>query len=84
MTFLRQYRTEIILVAVSLLWHILCFAAVVAANNGDMVEAVRADDGYFEIARNLLAGNGYSMATSSPYLPTSLRTPGFIYFLTGT
>lgn len=84
MTFLLKYRTEIIVALTALVWHILCFSAVVAANDGNTIEAVRADDGYFEIARNLIEGNGYSMATSSPYLPTSLRTPGYIYFIVAT
>lgn len=80
---LRRYRAEIIVALVALVWHILCFAAVVAANNGNIVEAVRADDGYYEIAQNVIAGNGYSMATTSPYTPNSLRTPGYIAFIVG-
>ncbi len=84
MTLLRRYRVEIILALVALLWHLLIFWAVVTANNNDIISAIRADDGYFEIAQNILLGNRYSMATSSPYVPNPLRTPGYIYFIVGT
>jgi hypothetical protein len=84
MTFAQKYRTEIILGFSALAWHTLWFFVVVSAYGGNIVDAVRADDGYFEIAQNVIAGNGYSMATSSPYTPTSLRTPGYIGFIIGT
>jgi 4-amino-4-deoxy-L-arabinose transferase-like glycosyltransferase len=84
MIFLQRYRTEIIIALVALVWHVFCFTAVVAAHNGTIVEAVRADDGYYELAQNVLSGHGYSMATTSPYAPNSLRTPGYIAFIVGT
>lgn len=83
MTFFRRYRAEISIALVSLAWHTVCFTAVVAAHDGSIVAAVRADDGYYELAQNVLSGNGYSMATTSPYVQNSLRTPGYIAFLVG-
>jgi len=83
MTFLRHYRWEIIVALLALCVHAICFLVVVQVNEGSVINTVRADDGYFEIATNLLAGNGFSMATTSPYIPNALRTPGYIYFLAG-
>ena len=83
MSLLRTYRWEIIVALLALSVHTIVFLAVLHANNGSVLDTVRADDGYFEIATNVLAGNGFSMATTSPYVPNALRTPGYIYFLAG-
>jgi hypothetical protein len=83
MTFLRTYRWEIMVALLALCVHVLCFLVVIQVNHGSVIDTVRADDGYYEIATNLLAGNGFSMATSSPYVPNALRTPGYVYPLAG-
>ncbi|RJQ34736.1 hypothetical protein C4556_01965 [Candidatus Parcubacteria bacterium] len=83
MTSVYTYRWEIIVALLALSVHTIVFLAVLDANNGSVLDTVRADDGYFEIATNLLAGNGFSMATTSPFVPNALRTPGYIYFLAG-
>lgn len=83
MTFLRTYRAEIALAVLSLAVHAACFFLVVHAQGGSVLEAVRADDGYFELAQNVLAGNGFSWSPSAPYEPNPLRTPGFVYVLAG-
>jgi 4-amino-4-deoxy-L-arabinose transferase-like glycosyltransferase len=81
MTFIRAYRWEIIVVLLAFVAHAVCFLLVVHAYHDSVVSAVHGDDGYFEISTNILAGNGYSSATTTPYLPNALRTPGYIYFL---
>lgn len=83
MSLLRTYRWEIIVALLAFFVHTIVFLAVLQVNDGGVIDTVRADDGYFEIANNLLAGNGFSMASSSPYVPNALRTPGYIYFLAG-
>lgn len=83
MTFVRTYKAELILIILSLVIHLICFAVVTGANNGQVIDAVRGDDGYFELAENVLAGNGFSWSTAAPYAPNPLRTPGYIYFLAG-
>lgn len=81
MTLLHTYRAEIALVALSLVVHTACFFLVVHAQGGSVLEAARADDGYFELAQNVLAGNGFSWSSNTPYEPNPLRTPGFVYVL---
>ncbi len=83
MNFVQTYKTELILVVLSLLVHLVCFAFVLSANGWDVTTAVRGDDGYFELAQNVLAGNGFSWSSTPPYEPNPLRTPGYIYFLAG-
>ncbi len=83
MTFLRARRWEIVIAILTLCVHAALFLAIVHTNDADVLTTVRADDGYYEIATNLLAGNGFSMATTSPYVQNALRTPGYIYPLAG-
>ena len=79
MTYLRTYRSEIALASLALLVHTILFLVVIQTNNGSVINTVRADDGYFELAQNVLAGNGFSWSSAAPYAPNPLRTPGYIY-----
>ncbi|HEX5774895.1 MAG TPA: glycosyltransferase family 39 protein [Candidatus Paceibacterota bacterium] len=80
MTFIRTYRVEIALAVLALVVHAACFALVIHAN-GSVLDAVRADDGFFELAKNVLAGNGFSWSAEAPYEPNAMRTPGYSYVL---
>ncbi|MEK7604885.1 MAG: glycosyltransferase family 39 protein [Patescibacteria group bacterium] len=81
MTVIRRYRVELILAVVALVVHLGCFLFVVHANDGHILNAVRGDDGFYELAENILAGNGFSWSSSPPYAPNPLRTPGYSYVL---
>lgn len=83
MIFIRKYKAEIALILLSFIVHVVCFAVVINANDGSVLNTVRGDDGYFELAQNVLAGNGFSWSMSEPYAPNPLRTPGFVYVLAG-
>lgn len=83
MIFIRTYRTELLLAALAFFVHIVCFAVVVHANQGNVLKAIHGDDGYFELAQNVAAGNGFSWSSTPPYAPNPLRTPGYIYVLAG-
>jgi len=82
MNLLRAHRTELVLFFLSLAVHAALFAYLVHIN-GNVVDTVRVDDGYFELAQNILAGNGFSWSAEPPYAPNPLRTPGYIYLLAG-
>ncbi len=82
MTFIRAHRFEIAIVVLALVVHVVCFALVIHAR-GSILDAVRADDGFFELAQNVLAGNGFSWSSAAPYAPNPLRTPGYVYMLAG-
>jgi hypothetical protein len=83
MNFLRTYRQEIGIALLAFCAHVLCFLVVAHAHPDTMRDIIHADDAYYEIAGNLIAGNGFSSATTSPYAPNALRTPGYIYPLAG-
>jgi hypothetical protein len=81
MRLFKTYKTEIVLAVLALAVHIAVFALVVHANGGDALAAVRGDDGFYELAENIRAGNGFSWSASAPYAPNPLRTPGYSYVL---
>ncbi len=83
MNFIRAHRIEIFLILLSLGVHLAIFALATHQANGSVLTAVRADDGYYELAENILAGNGFSWDTQAPYAPNPLRTPGYSYALAG-
>lgn len=80
MKFIRTYKIEIVLAVLALLVHLLCFWFVTQAS-GSVLEAVRADDGFFELAQNIRAGNGFSWSAEEPYAPNAMRTPAYPYVL---
>lgn len=81
MNFINTYKTELALASLALVVHLVIFAFVIHANGGSALTAVRGDDGFFELAENVLAGNGFSWSPSAPYAPNPLRTPGYSYVL---
>ncbi len=51
-------------------------------NSGGNYFMTFSDSGeYVTLAQNILHGNGFSMAENAPYLPDSIRTPGFPIFI---
>lgn len=82
MSFFRAHKVEIFLIILSLGVHLIAFG-LVAQEKGSILEAVRADDGYYELAQNVIAGNGFSWSAETPYAPNPLRTPVYVYTLAG-
>ncbi len=61
----------------------LFFACAVANSDGRFTQVFPRDDGYYEIAENLIAGNGFSKEIRSPFIPDSIRAPIYPLFLAG-
>lgn len=80
MNFIHTYRVEILIFGLSLIFHAVLLVLTVNTQ-GTVLDVVRVDDGYYELAQNILAGNGFSWSTEAPYIPNSMRTPGYIYVL---
>lgn len=83
MTFLKTHRAEVMLFALALVVRLIFLSLDLSAAHGDLIATVRGTDGYFEISQNLVAGHGFSADTAPPYVPNTLRTPGYLYFLAG-
>jgi hypothetical protein len=83
MDFLRRHKIDLIIFAVALLARLLLFAIDLHASQGNLINAIHGDDGYYELSRNFVAGHGFTGQSTPPYIPNPLRTPGYIFFLAG-
>ncbi len=81
MSFLRSHKVEIGIFILALLVRLVFFGLSYSAHDGNLTSVINAGDGYYDIAQNLVAGHGYSVAHEPPYTPTSFRTPVTSYFI---
>ncbi|MDA0746541.1 MAG: glycosyltransferase family 39 protein [bacterium] len=74
-------RNLVLLLGVAFLIRIVFFA--VALENGGTHFGMRFPDSweYDQLARNLVAGNGFSLQSQPPYEPDTFRTPSYPVFL---
>lgn len=83
MAFIRKYRVEIAIFALTLILRLLYLGLSVEAWGGDLNATIEGADSYFVLSENILAGRGYSGAVQPPYELNSFRTPVMPYFLAG-
>jgi len=81
--FLKRHKLDIAIFTLALIVRLFFFSLNVSATHGDIIGAIYGDDGYFEISKNIVLGNGFSWDAAPPYTPNALRTPGYIFFLSG-
>lgn len=81
--FVQTYRWELGIALLTFATNVICFVVFVNLNDGDVLTTVRVDDGFYELAENVLAGNGFSWSAEAPYQPNSMRTPGYVWLLAG-
>lgn len=81
MGFLKRHKVELFLFTFALTLRALLFFVNLNAEGGNLIETIHGGDGYFEISKNIVAGNGFSSETAPPYEPNPLRTPGYLYAL---
>src|SRR3989344_146653 len=83
MDFFGLPRMLVWLIAISVLVRLLLFGFLALEGNPEYF--IHGDsNGYMRLADNILAGNGYTQMTEPPYLPDSVRTPGFPLILAAT
>jgi hypothetical protein len=74
---LRAKRLLFLLILAALI-HSIMFAAVLQYPE----RAIRRDsEDYIQVARNFLAGHGFSRQVAPPYFPSATRTPIFPVFI---
>ncbi len=78
--FLKDERPLPTIVALAFLVRLL-YCVLVFPRIGDALHWRGVDDGYDELARNVLGGHGYAMAPGRP--GNLLTPPGYAYFLSG-
>jgi hypothetical protein len=79
--FLKQHKLELGVFALALAARLLFFFVCLHANGGDIITTVRGQDGYFDLSRNLILGNGFSINPVPPFLEYSYGVPLYPFFL---
>ena len=79
MNLLKKYKISILIFSLALLVRLLF--ALPHLLTPDLSGQIIAQDGYYEIAENLLQGQGYSRSPGAPYTADSVRTPLFPFFI---
>jgi 4-amino-4-deoxy-L-arabinose transferase-like glycosyltransferase len=81
--FIKEYRIEFALLIAAFVLRIIFLLISLHTFGNDIQATVHGEDGYFEISRNLIEGNGFSSYITPPFTPNPLRTPLYLYFLAG-
>lgn len=79
--FAKRHRIEIIIFSLAIVLRLGLFFSNLNVNHGNFIDTIRGGDGYYEISRNLIIGNGYSDDVGPVYRPNSLRPPVWIYLM---
>jgi 4-amino-4-deoxy-L-arabinose transferase-like glycosyltransferase len=82
--FFSQYKWEVVVFCIAIVLRLGLFGVNFIHNEGNLVNTIKGDDGYYELSQNILAGNGFSFDTASPYRPNPLRPPVWPYVIAGT
>ncbi len=83
-TFFTTYRLEVLVFILAFAVRFLYLELSIAHYGGDLFGAISGADGYFTVAKNIIAGHGFTDSSSAPYLPYSFRPPLYFYFIVGS
>lgn len=79
--FFRKHKVGVIIFLLALAVRLTLFSVNLNAAQGNFIETVRGGDGYYEISRNLIDGNGFSQEQGPVFPPEPLRPPVWIFFM---
>ncbi len=80
-TFYNKYRIEIIILSVALIVRLALFLMNFSVNQHNIIQTIKADDGYYELSQNIIKGHGFSFDSNPPYKLNSLRPPLWPYVI---
>ncbi|MFA6095716.1 MAG: glycosyltransferase family 39 protein, partial [Candidatus Paceibacterota bacterium] len=76
--FLKKHKVEILIFALALLARLVLFFVNAHAADWDFDKSIHGQDGYYEVARNIDEGKGFSIDGTRP---SPIHVPVFPYFL---
>ena len=77
----KKYKIFILIFFIALCARVFLFSVNLNHTGYDLVGAIHADDGYYEISQGLIQGHGFSGSTALPFKPDSLRPPVWIFII---
>jgi 4-amino-4-deoxy-L-arabinose transferase-like glycosyltransferase len=81
LSWLERYRTEASIFIVAIALRLALLALIIYLTGAGIEGVVGRNDGYYDISKNLLEGNGFSRALRPPFTPDPLRTPIYPLFI---
>lgn len=81
MKFLKKHKIEIYLFALAIVLRLIFFWFNIQAHDKDLLPTILRSESYFEIANNIIAGNGFSGDAQEPFRPQSIRAPIYPLFI---
>jgi 4-amino-4-deoxy-L-arabinose transferase-like glycosyltransferase len=81
MDFFRKHKIGTLVFSLAIAVRLALFFVNLHATNGDFISAFRGQDGYYEVSKNLIDGNGYSMDDGPIFSPEPLRPPVWIFIM---
>ncbi|MDO8482924.1 MAG: glycosyltransferase family 39 protein [bacterium] len=79
--FFQKHKVGIIIFLIALAVRLTLFFINLNAAQGDFIDTIRGQDGYYEISKNLIEGNGFSSDSGPVFKPESLRPPVWIFIM---
>lgn len=80
---MRSHKPIVLIFAVAVVVRAALLFWIYTQHNQNLLSAIIASDGYYEISQNLIAGNGFSRSLHLPIIPDSIRTPLYPLFIAG-
>src|SRR3989344_3436610 len=77
--FFRKHKIGIIIFVFAIAVGLALFVFNFQATNNDFIGTIHGGDGYYEISKNLIDGNGYSFDPGPIFKPEPLRPPLWIF-----
>src|SRR3989344_372182 len=78
---LKKHKIGASIFFLALVLRLVLFCINLDAAEGNFIDTIRGQDGYYEISRNLIDGNGFSFDTGPVYTPDPLRPPAWIFIM---
>ncbi|HVU06289.1 MAG TPA: glycosyltransferase family 39 protein [Candidatus Paceibacterota bacterium] len=79
--FVARYKVEVIIFCIALAARLVLFSIVFAHNDGNLLNSIHGDDGYYELSQGILNGHGMTWDTQPPFAPNPLRPPVWPYLI---
>ncbi len=79
--FFKQHKIEFAVFFVAVIARLVFFFICLNANGGNLINTIHGQDGYFELSKNLLLGNGFSINPTPPFFEYSYGVPMYPFFL---
>ena len=81
LNFFKQHKIEFAIFSLAVITRLIFFFVFLYTNEGNLINTIHGQDGYFELSKNLLLGNGFSINPTPPFFEYSYGVPMYPFFM---